>query len=397
MYIYDNDGNLARGIVNGVVTFYPGRHYNRAVDGANVTVKKFYTLGSTTIAVRTVQGSNDTLNWILGDHLGSTTVTANADGTWNSEIKYTAFGEVRASYGLTPTEYRYTGQLEQAELGLYYYVTRWYDPCIIQFNQPDTLVPSPGKAVAWNRYAYADWNPIRYSDPTGHRVCEGTSSCNPLPKSTYTKQYYQRQLLNEFSWSVDNKFTYKQTKYLLDVAWNMRTFLSNETQGYGKTWMDKNVGSITFKIDTVPQNIISILNGEWKDTLLPQSKETSFVPATDTIHFSGDFMKIGEVHVLHEVSHVIDNQMGNTLSTYFGHGPSDELVKLNGGNPNGIRFWNGNFDILEQYKFKDPNSYGNNSYADYFATGMSLWLAGSSEDLPQNVEAWLESIVDLTK
>ena len=42
-YLYDGNGNLARGIVNGVGTFYPGRHNNREVDGANVTVKKFYT------------------------------------------------------------------------------------------------------------------------------------------------------------------------------------------------------------------------------------------------------------------------------------------------------------------------------------------------------------------
>jgi hypothetical protein len=33
-------------------------------------------------------------------------------GSWNSELKYTAFGEMRASNGLTPTEYRYTGRLE---------------------------------------------------------------------------------------------------------------------------------------------------------------------------------------------------------------------------------------------------------------------------------------------
>ncbi|KPL71982.1 hypothetical protein ADN00_15875 [Ornatilinea apprima] len=51
-YLYDGDGNLARGIVNGVVTFYPGRHYNREVDDANGTVKKFYTLGRATVAVR---------------------------------------------------------------------------------------------------------------------------------------------------------------------------------------------------------------------------------------------------------------------------------------------------------------------------------------------------------
>jgi RHS repeat-associated protein len=169
-YLYDGDGNLARGIVNGVVTFYPGRHYNREVDGATVTVKKFYTLGSSTVAVRTVQGSNDTLNWILGDHLGSASVTANADGTWNSEIKYTAFGEVRASYGLTPTEYRYTGQLEQAELGLIYFVARFYDPVLTHFVQADTYVPEIQGVQAWDRYAYVNNSPVMYKDPTGHKI-----------------------------------------------------------------------------------------------------------------------------------------------------------------------------------------------------------------------------------
>jgi len=196
-YLYDGDGNLARGIVNGVVTFYPGRQYNREVDGANVTEKKFYTLGSTTVAVRTVQGSNDTLNWILGDHLGSASVTAtpkgvlrassealrNADGTWNSEIKYrgappegafpvggTAFGEVRASYGLTPTDYRYTGQLDVAELGLIYFVARFYDPYLNHWVQPDSIIPDPYNPLDWDRYTYCINNPIRYNDPSGHMI-----------------------------------------------------------------------------------------------------------------------------------------------------------------------------------------------------------------------------------
>jgi len=179
-YLYDGDGNLARGIVNGVVTFYPGRHYNRAVDGANVTVKKFYTLGSSTVAVRTVQGSNDTLNWILSDHLGSASVTANADGTWNSEIKYTAFGEVRASYGLTPTDYRYTGQLEQAELGLVYFVARFYDPVLTHFVQADTLIPDTGDPLAWDRYAYSSNNPVNYTDPSGHCAISASTFMSPF-------------------------------------------------------------------------------------------------------------------------------------------------------------------------------------------------------------------------
>ena len=64
--------------------------------------------------MRTIGGSTNTLNWLLADHLGSTSTTANEDGSWNSTIKYTAFGETRDSSGVTPTKYRYTGQLLEA-------------------------------------------------------------------------------------------------------------------------------------------------------------------------------------------------------------------------------------------------------------------------------------------
>jgi len=176
-----------KAIVNGMVAYYPGRHYNLEVDGETETVKKFYAVGNLTIAVRTVVGEQDTLHWILSDHLGSLNVTANEDGSWNSEIRYTAFGEVRWKDGLTPTEYRFTGQLEQAELGLYFYVARWYDPYLNHFIQADTIVPQPGKAAGFDRYGYTLYNPIRYNDPSGHDVgCPGLdgSRCYAYNKRT---------------------------------------------------------------------------------------------------------------------------------------------------------------------------------------------------------------------
>ena len=75
---------------------------------------------------------------------------------------------MRASSGLTPTEYRYTGQLEAAELGLYYYVARWYDPYLTHFIQADTIVPGAGNAKAYDRFAYVKNNPLNYTDPSGH-------------------------------------------------------------------------------------------------------------------------------------------------------------------------------------------------------------------------------------
>jgi RHS repeat-associated protein len=64
----------------------------------------------------------------------------------------------------------YTGQRQEPELGLYYYNARWYDPYLARFTQPDTIVPNPVDAKAFDRYAYVNNNPVRYNDPSGHCV-----------------------------------------------------------------------------------------------------------------------------------------------------------------------------------------------------------------------------------
>ena len=55
-----------------------------------------------------------------------------------SEVRYSAFGEIRYQSGTMTTDYLYTGQRQEAEVGLYYYVARWYDPAIGRFVQADS-------------------------------------------------------------------------------------------------------------------------------------------------------------------------------------------------------------------------------------------------------------------
>ncbi|MFZ1464633.1 MAG: RHS repeat-associated core domain-containing protein, partial [Anaerolineae bacterium] len=104
------------------------------------------------------------------DHLGSTTVTANgASGERTAELWYKPWGESRGTpVGATPTTYRFTGQREDASIGLYFYNARYYDSSLGRFIQGDTIVPGAGNPQNLNRYSYVGNNALRYTDPTGH-------------------------------------------------------------------------------------------------------------------------------------------------------------------------------------------------------------------------------------
>ncbi|NLD26719.1 MAG: RHS repeat-associated core domain-containing protein, partial [Acholeplasmataceae bacterium] len=85
----------------------------------------------------------------------------------------------------------YKGQLAQAELGLDYYVARYYDPLTGHFIQADSIIPEPGKASAFDRYAYVRNNPIRYNDPSGHRdsgECGPGEDCEKKERKPYIKR-----------------------------------------------------------------------------------------------------------------------------------------------------------------------------------------------------------------
>jgi len=133
------------------------------------TVKKYYYANGQRVAMR----DGGTVYFLLTDHLGSTAVTADGNGARTAELWYKPWGEYRGTpYGTTPTSYRFTGQREDASIGLYFYNARYYDSTLGRFIQPDTIVPNPGDPQSLNRYSYVGNNPLRYTDPSGHGYCE---------------------------------------------------------------------------------------------------------------------------------------------------------------------------------------------------------------------------------
>jgi RHS repeat-associated protein len=112
------------------------------------------------------------LNWLFGDHLGSTSITTDSSGNNPAELRYKAWGEIRFTSGTIPTSFQFTGQRNESTLGLYFYNSRWFDPALGRFIQADPVVPSLTNSQSLDRYAYVLNNPTNYVDPSGHRPCD---------------------------------------------------------------------------------------------------------------------------------------------------------------------------------------------------------------------------------
>jgi RHS repeat-associated protein len=173
-YQYDAGQMVKKIAPDGTVTVYLGVVEYEISSGSTETTSYYNVPGARVVRV------NSTLSYVLTDHLGSSNVTLDDGGGIDGELRYYAYGETRVSSGSTPTEKRYTGQTEHADVGLYYYSARWYHAELARFLSADTVIPEPGNPQALNRYSYSLSNPLKYSDPTGH-LPHCVSGCGSVP------------------------------------------------------------------------------------------------------------------------------------------------------------------------------------------------------------------------
>nr|WP_322113453.1 RHS repeat-associated core domain-containing protein [Leptospira soteropolitanensis] len=67
------------------------------------------------------------------------------------------------------TKFKYTGQEEDQESGLYYYKARYYDAALGRFVSNDGMV-FPDKAQGMNRMMYVEGNPLKWADRSGNKI-----------------------------------------------------------------------------------------------------------------------------------------------------------------------------------------------------------------------------------
>jgi len=108
----------------------------------------------------------DTVTYVYTDPQGTPLVEADASGNVVARYDYTPYGNAVTSLGSLSDGPGYTGHVNDPETGLVYMQARYYQPTG-RFLSPDPVEPAAGNVYSFNRYAYANNNPIRNIDPTG--------------------------------------------------------------------------------------------------------------------------------------------------------------------------------------------------------------------------------------
>lgn len=173
---YDPDGGrIKKTFANGqeppTTNTYVGNLYEIESSGHSQDTIKYIFLGSNRICLVSNNFMNNppiSTKYFHADHLGSSNLISDQAGNLAQYLEYQPYGTTSHSEGSNVTDYKFTGKELDSTTGLYYYGSRYYDPTLCRFTQPDTIVPKYDDPQSLNRYSYCRNNPLRHTDPTGH-------------------------------------------------------------------------------------------------------------------------------------------------------------------------------------------------------------------------------------
>ena len=122
---------------------------------------------------------NGTVTYVYTDPQGTPLAEADASGNVTKTFDYTPYGTT--ALGTSPNGPGYTGHVNDPETNLVYMQGRYYDPASGHFLSVDPTKPAPGNTMAFNRYDYANNNPIVNQDPDGKDCTRSgtTFTCTP--------------------------------------------------------------------------------------------------------------------------------------------------------------------------------------------------------------------------
>ena len=169
-FAYNESGLRTSKTVNGVTHSYVWQGSKLAADITDAYALYFHydSTGDVIGFTRTANGT-DTEYFYVKNLQGDILKVITATGTEAATYTYDAWGKLLTSTGdlaeVNPLRYR--GYFYDTETGLYYLKSRYYDPEVSRFINPDAFVSSGTSVASYNMMVYCDNNPINRIDPAG--------------------------------------------------------------------------------------------------------------------------------------------------------------------------------------------------------------------------------------
>lgn len=194
-YVYDGNLKRVKSTVNGRTVY---NIYSLSgellhvrdedpLDGGLLEKTDYIGMGGMSV-VRAIQ--NQGLYYEHSDHLGSPVAQTYSSGGIATQTRYTPFGMAMDDPNLLKDQGGFTGHIKDSATGLNYMQARYYDPVMGRFLGIDPLgFLNTGKVSMFNRYAYADNDPMNKIDPLGMaaegvcdegHICWQVSQPNPM-------------------------------------------------------------------------------------------------------------------------------------------------------------------------------------------------------------------------
>ncbi len=173
-YLYGADGiRVKKVVLNGggllKTTTYIGEVFEYCTRGEQTYNMIHLMDGEQRIALLRVgapfsgdESQNPALQYILGDHLGNSSMTANVAGALVHREEFTPYGETSFG-GYGEQRYRFTGKERDEESGLSYHRARYYAGWLGRWVSADPAGIDGGK----NLFSYSDNNPSNLTDYSG--------------------------------------------------------------------------------------------------------------------------------------------------------------------------------------------------------------------------------------
>ena len=159
-YEYDGDGKRVKKHVpsTGEVTVF-------VYDAGGKLIGEYSTI---------VETQSPKVTYTTADHLGSSRILTDENGTTISRRDFMPYGEeiARTAYGSDSIRQKFTGYERDNESSLDFAQARYYGGGLGRFTGPDDFLNDthPSAPESWNLYVYVRNNPLNLVDPSGKKA-----------------------------------------------------------------------------------------------------------------------------------------------------------------------------------------------------------------------------------